>query len=864
MGKRLIMALPCARRPPARSVRRVTNASRGPAPTGLPVEDVIPALRSALGGGTAVLTAEAGAGKTTVVPLRLLDEDWLGDRRIVVLEPRRVAARAAATRMSALLGEDVGGTVGYATRDERRISDGTRIEVVTEGILTRRLQSDPSLPGVGMVVFDEFHERHLQTDMGLAFTLDAREVLRPDLRVMAMSATIATGPVATLLGGAPVVISAGRTFPVEIKWAPMPGRARLAPGVATAVRTAVAYEPGDVLVFLPGVAEIRAVTAALGDPDGVDVVPLHGGLRASEQDRALRAGLRRRVVLATDLAETSVTVEGVGVVIDAGLARRPSYDPASGLTRLRTMLASRASADQRAGRAGRLGPGVAYRLWSESEHAGRRLWPDPEIVNTDLAGVALELAVWGAAPGELRWLNPPPPAAVVKAQELLEELGATDGGRPTSLGRRLSALPLHPRLGAMLLAAPAPARRTAGLLAALLSERDIFRRDGSDPTADVTSRLAVLRRNGPAPAEVDRAALATVRRRAKELTRRAGRPAVDEEELTRRAGGPAVDEEDSDPGPLLAAAYPDRIAQARGGSRYRLRHGGGAVLADRDPLAGTPWLVAADIDGGEGGPGRADGRIRLAAPIDRDDVERIGRDHVRRVVRLEWDEASDDLRAVTERTLDALVLDTARGTARRGADTTEALVARALDTGLGVLGWTASTRALQARVGWARRTRGDSWPDVSDRALAGRANDWLGGALRQATGRADLARIDPSGAIRAALGSRAHDLDRMVPPTIKLAGGRRVPIDYSDDRPRISVPAQDLYGTSVHPTIADGTVPLTVEVLSPAGRPIQVTADLPAFWRGSWQQVRKEMAGRYPKHAWPENPTSAQPGWRQR
>ena len=789
--------------------------------------------------------AEAGAGKTTVVPLRLLNEDWLGDRRIVVLEPRRVAARAAATRMSALLGEDVGERVGYVTRDERRAGKATRIEVVTEGILTRRLQSDASLPGVGMVVFDEFHERHLQTDLGLAFTLDARAALRPDLRVMAMSATIAPGPVASLLGGAPVVTSAGRAFPVEIRWAPLPAGARLVPGVAGAVRRALAFDPGDVLVFLPGVGEIRAVTAALGDPDGVDVVPLHGSLRADEQDRALEAGARRKVVLATDLAETSVTVEGVGVVIDAGLARRPSYDPASGLTRLRTIVASRAAADQRTGRAGRLGRGIAYRLWSEAEHTTRRPWPDPEIVSADLASLALELAVWGSAPGELRWLNPPPPAAMVKANELLEELGATDRGRPTALGRRLSALPLHPRLGAMLLAAPPPARRTASLLAALLSERDIFRRDGSGGTADAASRLAVLRRDGPAAADVDRAALATVRRRAEELVRRTGRP-VDTQE-------------DVDPGPLLAAAYPDRIAQARGPGRYRLRHGGGAVLAEHDPLAGTGWLVAADVEGGEGGPGRADGQIRLAAPLDRDDVERIGGDDIRTVVRLEWDETSDDLRAVTERTLDALVLNTSGGTAPPGPDTTAALVARAIDTRLSVLGWTASSRALQARARWARNVLGEGWPDVSDQALVARADDWLPDALRNATSRADLGRINPATAIRAALGSQAHQLDRMVPTTIDLAGGRRLPIDYSSHQPRISARAQDLYGTTIHPAIVGGRIPLTVEILSPAGRPVQVTADLPGFWRGSWQQVRKDMAGRYPKHAWPEDPTTPPP-----
>ena len=515
----------------ARSVRRVTSVGQRLAPTGLPVEDVIPELRSALGGGTAVLTAAAGAGKTTVVPLRLLDEDWLGDRRIVVLEPRRVAARAAATRMSGLLGEDVGGTVGFATRDERRTGNATRIEVVTEGILTCRLQSDASLPGVGMVVFDEFHERHLQTDLGLAFTLDAREVLRPDLRVMAMSATIATGPIAALLAGprsspAPGVRSQSRSSGRPC----VPGAAWLQ---AWRVRCAEPWLPtgGMCSCSFPAWERSGPSLPPWAIPAASTFCLSTAASRRPRQDRALRAGARRRVVLATDLAETSVTVEGVGVVIDTGLARRPSYDPASGLTKLRTIVASRASAEQRAGRAGRLGPGMAYRLWFEAEHATRRPWPDPEIVSADLAGLALELAVWGAAPGELRWLNPPPTAALEIAQELLEELGATDRGRPTALGRQLSALPLHPRLGAMLLAAPPPARRTAGLLAALLSERDIFRRDGSGTTADVAARLAVLRRTGPAPVGVDRAALATVRRRAQELARRAGRPADAQEDV---------------------------------------------------------------------------------------------------------------------------------------------------------------------------------------------------------------------------------------------------------------------------------------------------------------------------------------------
>ncbi len=819
-----------------------------PPPTGLPVEDTIDDVRAALAIGSAVLQAEAGAGKTTVVPLRLLGEPWVGDGRIVVLEPRRVAARAAASRMAALLGEEVGGTVGLVTRDDRRTGKATRVEVVTEGVLTRRLQADPSLPGTALVVFDEFHERHLQSDLGLAFTLDARDGLRPDLRVLVMSATLHAGPVSALLDGAPVITSAGRTFPIEVRWAPMPAGARLATGVAAAVSRALAADSGDVLVFLPGVGEIRAVSDVLGTPTNFDVVPLHGGLPAAAQDRALRPGVRRRVVLATDLAETSVTVEGAGVVIDAGLTRRPYYDPASGLTRLRTAMASRAAADQRAGRAGRLGPGVAYRLWSQAEHDRRRPWPDPEMVSADLAGLALELAVWGAAPGDLRWLDPPPPAAYSRAVELLEELGALAGGRPTDLGQRLAGVPLHPRLATMLVTAPRPARRTAALLAALLSERDILHRNGGPATVDISDRLAILGGAGRYRGDVDRAAAAIVGRRADELVRRAVRPTHD-------TGLPEADVADSgaDAGPLLAAAYPDRIAKSRGAGRYRLRHGGGAAMPGHDPMAGAEWLVAADVDGA-GLPGGTDGRIRLAAVIDRADVERAGGRDIRTETRLEWDHSRGDLRMVTERILGALVLDTTRGPAPLGPDTTAALVAYAVDTGLDVLGWTSGGRALQARATWARRVLGNEWPDVSDQALAATASDWLATRLQRATGLADLRRADPIIAIRAALGPRAHELDRLAPSTVELPGGRKVAVDYTSGQPRISARAQDLFGITVHPMVAGGRVPVTVEVLSPARRPIQITADLPAFWHGSWHNIRKEMAARYPKHAWPAEP----------
>jgi ATP-dependent helicase HrpB len=837
----------------------VSDEPQRPAPTGLPVEDVIPQLRAALAGkGIAVLQAEPGAGKTTLAPLRLLNEPWLAGGRIVVMEPRRVAARAAATRMANLLGEEVGATVGYVTRDDRRVSRSTRIEVVTDGILTRRLQNQPDLPGVAMVIFDEFHERRLEADLGLALTLDARSGLRPELRVLVMSATLDVESLAALLGEAPVISSHGRTYPVALRWKASPRPGRLAPTVAAVVNEALQRDVGDVLTFLPGVGEIRAVTRALGDVAGIQVMPLHGGLSAVEQDQVLRSASLRRVVLSTDLAETSVTVEGVGVVVDAGLARRPLYDPATGLTRLRTVTTSRASSDQRSGRAGRTAAGVAYRLWSEADHLARRQWSEPEILSAELAALVLELSVWGAGAASLRWLDPPPPASVATARQLLEELGALEDGRPTGLGRRLVELPVHPRLGRMLVEAPRPELRTAALLAALLSERDIFRRaaDGA-LSADVASRLAVLERGTHSElVPVDRAAVATVRRRADELIRR-----VEQATASDRVSTETVlpDATARDPGRLLALAYPDRIAQRRGVGRYRLRHGGGAALPPHDPLASAEWLVAVDVEAGAGGTGRADGQIRLAAPLDRSDVERIGAGRIERVVRVEWDEQLDDLRATEERSLDALVLDTARGPVQPGPDTTAALVAHAARKSLTVLGWTPAARSLQARAGWARRTFGDSWPDVSDTALIGSAPEWLTPRLQGARGRSELARVDPSAAIRAMLGGQSAELERLLPAALELPGGRRVPIAYDGDRPRAAVRAQDLFGVVVHPAVAGGRVPITLELLSPAGRPIQITDDLPRFWSGSWREVRREMISRYPKHSWPENPAVASP-----
>ena len=808
----------------------------------LPVEDSIPALRAALAGaGSAVLVAPPGAGKTTIVPLRLLDERWLDGGRIVVLEPRRLATRAAARRMASLLGEEVGATVGFTTRDERRVGRATRIEVVTEGVLTRRLQADPALPGVGLVIFDELHERNLHADLALALLLDARPALRPDLRLLAMSATLEAARVAALLGDAPVVESAGRAHEVTIRWVPTRRGDRPDVAAAAAIRRAVREEHGDVLVFLPGAADIRRVEASLRNgalPPDVDVRPLFGALSATEQDRALAPSPpgRRRVVLATDIAETSLTVEGVRVVVDSGQSRTPRFDARSGLTKLHTGPISRASAEQRAGRAGRTGAGVAYRLWSKLDHGARRPHAAPEIAGVDLAGLALELAVWGADPATLAFLDPPPPRALEEARSLLRTLGAVDeAGRPTSLGRAMADLPLHPRLARMVVAG---ADWTACVLAALLEDRDVLRGRPDDLPADVTGRAALIS-GGERHPLADAGAVRGAARRAHELARRAGlRP------------GPV------DParcGPVLALAYPDRVAQARGGARFRLRSGAGAWLPAGDPLAGEAFLAIAEIDAGRG-----DGRIRLAAGLDAAEIEAAAGE-AEETVNLSWDPARDDLRARVERRLGAIVLSTADAPAPAGANTTRALLARVRATRLAALRWTGRARGIQQRAAFARRALGGDWPDLADAALLASLDDWLGPALQGATDRAGLEAVDVERILRARLGHRlAAELDHVAPPALAV-GSRTVPIDYSGDQPVAAVRVPDLFGTVTHPSVAHGRVPVVLQLLSPANRPVQVTADLPGFWAGSWADVRKDMAGRYPKHAWPADPRSVPP-----
>ncbi|HEY4377837.1 MAG TPA: ATP-dependent helicase HrpB, partial [Acidimicrobiales bacterium] len=768
--------------------------------SGLPVEAIVPDLRRALAAtGTAVLQAEPGAGKSTIVPIRLVDDEWLGGARIVMLEPRRLATRATATRMAHLLGEDVGQTVGYRTRDEARVGRATRVEVVTEGILTRRLQSDPTLPGIGLVIFDEVHERNLQSDLALALSLDVRRGLRPDLAVLAMSATIDTGRLAALLGGtdpagtplpAPIVSSAGRTFPVDVRWRPREPRARLADAVAPVIREALRDEAGDVLVFLPGAAEIRWVQTALGGPalpSDVDVRPLLGALSPAEQDLALAPSLpgRRRVVLATDIAETSLTVAGVRIVVDAGLVRRPRYEGRSGLNRLHTGSASRASADQRAGRAGRTEPGVAYRIWAERDHAGREAFAPPEILDADLAGFTLELAVWGAEPSALPFLDPPPSRRSDEATELLMRLGAVDhAGRPTAEGRAMSDLPLHPRLARMVLAG---ASRGLG-----------------GPACELAARIE------EGIGRSDAAVAATVKRRSRQLAQRLGVTAGDESR-----GTAALDP--ADLADLLAMAYPDRIAQSRGGGRYRLRSGRGVVLDDGDQLTGASFLVVAEL--GPGRAGQQDDRIRFAAALESSDVEAVAADDITTVDTLNWNDARDDLEQRTERRLDALILSTSVSRSVAGEATTAALVDHVRAGHLDLLRWTAAARGLQVRVVFAAHAMGGDWPDVSDEGLSMSLDEWLAPLLGRATSRADLTRIDMTTVIRGRLGHQAaRDLDRVAPTAFTLDGGRSVPIDYADGTPRIATRVQDLYGTTTHPTIADGRVPLTVHLRSPAGR----------------------------------------------
>ncbi len=791
----------------------------------LPVTEAIPRLLDALFAGNAVLVAPPGAGKTTLVPLALLDAPWRGDGRIVVLEPRRLAARAAATRMASLLDEPVGRTVGYRTRIDSAVSDATRIEVVTEGLLVRRLIADPTLDGTAAVILDEVHERSLDADLAMAFCLDLQRLLRPELRLLAMSATLDGARLSALLN-APVIESQGRMFPVETQHSArdiMDPR-DLPDALARAVRAALHAHEGDVLAFLPGMGEIRRAQSALAGC-GATILPLHGELPPAEQDLALRPADGRRVVLATSIAETSLTVPGVRIIVDGGWRRTPRLDPGSGLSRLATVRISRAAAEQRAGRAGREAPGVAIRLWTPAMHRGLPQHDRPEILEAELSGLALDCAAWGTPPDALPFPDPPPPGALAAAHALLATLGAVQDGRITPLGQRMAALGAHPRLAAMMLSATTPPQAArAADLAALLEERDPLR--GRDVPAGIGTRLDAL----DDLVDADRAAVARIRRQSTQYRRR-----------LRTAAAP-----DGEPGPLLAAAFPDRIAQRREPGSFRFSGGGGAKLPRGDALANAPFLVVAALDP------KGASLIRLAAPLDIAHLPPQVAAQVTETIESGFDAASGAVLSRRRRRLGALVLED-RTIEADPQETSIALAAAIIRND--ALPWTDAARQLQARAALLG-TLDPSTPELSDAALAASAPDWLAPALLGARRLDAAAALDLPALLRARLGwDAAARLDRLLPTHLVLPGGR-APIDYTQPIPVASARAQHFYGLAATPRLADGRVPLRLALLSPAGRPIAITADLAGFWTGAWADARRDMRGRYPRHDWPENPST--------
>ncbi|KAA2213163.1 ATP-dependent helicase HrpB [Teichococcus oryzae] len=809
----------------------------------LPVTEALPRLAEVLrAGSNAVLVAPPGAGKTTLVPLMLKDEPWAAGQKILVLEPRRVAARAAARRMSELLGESLGGTVGVVTRLDRAVSEATRVEVVTEGLLVRRLQSDPGLDGVAAVLFDEAHERNLDTDLALALCLDLQRALRPELRLLAMSATLEAEGFARLLD-APVIESLGRAFPVAVEYRPRDLRdgRDLPDAMASAIRGALAEHPGDVLAFLPGWGEIRRTAERLGGV-AAEVLPLHGELPPAEQDRALNPSPRRKVVLATSIAETSLTVPGVRIVVDGGFRRAPRLDPATGLARLATLRISRAAAEQRAGRAGRTEPGVAIRLWTEALHRGLPLSDRPEILESELSGLALDCAAWGADPAAMAFLDQPPAGALAAARALLRDLDALDAeGRITAMGRRMARLGTHPRLARMMAEAAEPGEAAlAAELAALLEERDPIR--GKEAPSDIQLRLDLLA--GADDPNADRAALGRIRRAVALHRRRLG-----------IHGNVAAH---GDPGLLLAAGFPDRIAAKRGtmDGAFRLSSGQGARLPATDRLGKAPLLAVADLE-----LAGTEARIRMAAPLTRAALEAKFPERLVREEGAAFDPRSNSVVARRRLRLGPLVLEEATLPHADPHAVAVALAEAAASRAFRDLDWSKAAEQCRARLGWMHRLEGGDWPDVSDAGLAAGGSAWLVPWLAGMTKLSQLRGLDVVAMLRALPPHPLlRRLDAELPPRVELPGGRSAAIDYSGEVPRLEARAQWLFGLADLPKLAGGRIPLQVALLSPAGRPIAVTADLPGFWRGSWAEVRKEMRGRYPKHDWPEDPPRAAAG----
>jgi ATP-dependent helicase HrpB len=796
----------------------------------LPIDDALPALLSALAANPcAVLVAPPGAGKTTRVPLALLDAPWRREQRIIMLEPRRLATRAAAAQMARLLGEEVGQTIGYRVRMDSKISARTRIEIVTEGVFTRMLLDDPELTGIAAILFDEFHERSLDGDLGLALTLDAT-ALRPDLRVLVMSATIDGARIAKLLNEAPIIESLGRAFPVQtIHREPDPLQ-RLEDQVTSAVLMALREHEGSALVFLPGQGEITRVAERLARrvPPDTDIAPLYGQLTPAEQDRAIRPAEpgRRKIVLATSIAETSLTIEGVRTVVDSGFRRVPVYEPNTGLTTLQTRRVSRAGADQRRGRAGRTSPGIAIRLWNEGQTAALEPFDTPEILSADLASFALDLAAWGVNdPKVLTFLDPPPAPAWAEARTLLQSLEALDtSGRLTDQGKALARLPLHPRLAHMIVAAEGD-RQTAADLAVLIGERGL----GGNST-DLAHRLDRFRTDRSKRAEDAR----TLARRWAKLAGNTNHDPVS-------------------PGTHLARAYPDRVAQSAGApGRFRLANGRQASLDDTDPLARQPFLVVTDMTGAA-----ATSRIRAAAAIDRADLEILFAHRITEIETLSFDSASGAIRARKTRQLGALRLAdepvpvTDFG---KAAD----LLAQAAINRIDKLPWTKEQRALRARSTFLRQKLGDGWPDLSDTALAADPS-WLAPHIIGETRLSAIMAAHLGNALDTLLPwTQRQEIDKLLPSHFSAPSGSHLPIDYTaENGPALEVRVQELFGLDRHPAIANGKIGLLLILLSPAHRPIQTTRDLPGFWRGSWKDVAKDLKGRYPRHFWPDDPINA-------
>lgn len=849
--------------------------------TDLPISDLIPQLISTLTDGRSVVVqAPPGAGKTTCVPLALLGQNWLAERKIVMLEPRRLAARAAAYRMAELLGEDVGATVGYRTRLDSKVGPSTRIEVVTEGILTRMLQSDPSIETIGCLIFDEFHERSLNADLGLALSLDARSLFREDLRLIVMSATLDGVEVSRLLDGAPALKSEGRSYPVEVRYRPLDAldtaRQGLAgpqfiSGVVKAVSKALTEESGSILVFLPGSGEIHRVAAGLrstGPGPEIDIVPLYGELTRAAQDMAIRPPIagRRKVVLATNIAETSITIDGIRVVMDGGLQRLQRFSPSIGMSRLETVRVTRASADQRTGRAGRTGPGISIRLWSEHEDTVLMEKNRPEIMEADLTGLALELAIWGVKePERLRWLDLPPAGSLAHARETLERIGAIDEhGLATEHGKRLASLPLHPRLAHMVLKADGLGQGTlASLIAALMTERDPLGRATGERDSDIRHRIeAVTGRAGGGVREWagSRAAFDIDRALCERISASAGQ--------IRKILGIRESPFDIDmTGIILAFAYPDRIGRRREGTgaKYLLSNGRGAYFSSVEQLTSSEHIVVASIDAGE-----RQSRIFLGAPVERADLEAYLSEYITDTSTVIWDQSASAVLSRRQKRLWGLVLSDAPVADPDKAQVIDAFISGVKQairqSGLAILPWDKHSENLRARINLLHRSgvsEGVEFPDLSDEWLVENINTdgWLGPWCVGMTRLEHLKRLDMKGVILSLLSWQAREaLDRLAPTHFKVPSGSSITIDYTaTERPVLAVRLQEMFGCALTPSIAGGRVKLVLHLLSPAGRPLQVTSDLAGFWASSYQMVKKEMKGRYPKHHWPDDPMEAVP-----